>query len=145
MGNQQAAFYYSLNYETTNDSGFFDDEVFDENKQNEKSLENEDISNNKNNNDENEGFKKIGNKQIPKSKSIEIEKKPTQSKAILPRSKALALTRPDDIEEKIEETFSKLNLATRPMQIQKVKHITDDHISVNLIRFTKRVKIIKYI
>lgn len=28
MGNQQAAFYYSLNYEDSNDSGYFDDDIF---------------------------------------------------------------------------------------------------------------------
>lgn len=128
MGNQQAAFYYSLNYETTNDSGFFDDEVFDESKQQRL---NEDSSNN----EQDAGFKKIGNKQIPKSKSIEIEKKSSNTTRI-------KKTRPDDIDEKIEDKLSKLNLAkTRPMPIKKEKHlVSDDHISVNLIRFTKIVK-----
>ncbi len=133
MGNQQAAFYYSLNYEGNNDSGFFDDEVFDAEAKKPveivKAVENEDVQ------VDGSDFKTLG-KQFPKSKSIEIVKK-EKSRSV---KRAIDL-KPDIFDEKIEDALINKPKPTLPMRI--LKENADRTVISVIKRFLFRIK--KYI
>lgn len=77
MGNQQAAFNYNSNYEDSNDSGYFDDDVFESNNASKKHSESESSTQGEEDTDKSEAVNSspLETGRIPKSKSIEIVKK----------------------------------------------------------------------
>ena len=141
MGNQQQGYSsYNLNYDATNDSGFFDDEVFEnELKRRTKmgvfertSIENYDedaLVADRNN------YKKFDAKQrFPKSKSIEIVQQKESQLKIQPKPRLTGL----EIDEKMEDSQNKQK-SSLPMRILTDKTNQNSHnmISVSLIHKNK--------
>lgn len=137
MGNQQQGYSsYNLNYDATNDSGFFDDEVFEnELKRRTKmgvfertSIENYDedaLVADRNN------YKKFEAKQrFPKSKSIEIVQQKESKLKIQPKPRLTGL----EIDEKMEDSQNKQK-SSLPMRIltDKTNQNSQTMISVSLI------------
>lgn len=146
MGNQQAAFYYGLNYDATNDSGFFDDEVFGENEEKKKQVntavipvENsvvENVESSKVDRIINSKQSLKGNKaSFTKSRSIEIvQNKENNNTMTTTKSRPILVKRQnnplasEDINEINEDSFEK-HKKTLPMSILKQKHTNQTHLS----------------
>lgn len=108
MGNQQAAFYYSLNYEDSNDSGFFDDEIFPNDFKFQipsgelKTSESHDIIDN--------AIHFNSNKQLSKSKSIQITKHNPNHKTSLNQTKNCYSFTQGNIIKEYEDNYMPSNL-----------------------------------
>lgn len=143
MGNQQQGGYssYNLNYDATNDSGFFDDEVFEnELKRRTKmgvfertSIENydeDDLVADRNN------YKKFEAKQrFPKSKSIEIVQQKESKLKIQPKPRLAGL----EIDEKMEDSQNKKSSLPMRILTDKTNQNSQTLISVSSILKNKYI------